>query len=108
VSLVGHAHHPHNGNHAHHHTCTDEQSSSTGSSGGDGDHDSDAVYFPENTGASLPTKLLASPDLAASLAGLAPAIVAPPREVFSHVAGISSRESSTGAPLYLALRTLRI
>jgi hypothetical protein len=111
-NLFDHSHDRHSDDgHAHHHECDDSHSHSASSSSNaeHDDHDNDAVYLPNDTGFSLPSKSVVSLDCLQSVSTLAIAAIATPaaRSEPSAVA-YSPGECSLGCPLYLALRALRI
>jgi hypothetical protein len=111
VSWFEHDDHSHDGGHSHHHECDEGNSQpplSESNAEHDG-HDSDAVYLPNDTGVSLASNSVVSLGSFQVVSTLAIAAVPTPT-VFSEslAAAYSSDNCSSGCPLYLALRALRI
>ena len=109
VGWFDHGDHAHDDGHRHHHPCDENDSQPPGSKshGGDRDHDSDAVYLP-NEAVAPSTKSAVSPaSLAVSTLGIIASIAAPTASGYS-ASTIFPDKCSSGCPLYLALRALRI
>jgi hypothetical protein len=110
VSWFGQAEHAHGEGHTHHQECGGSQCqpSLTDSDSGH-DHDSDAVYLPNDAGDSLPTKCVIAPDNIHVVALLGIALT-PTRTAISESWAVADfhDKCSSGCPLYLALRALRI
>lgn len=100
--------HEHEDGHSDHHHC-DGTHSQPAADTEPGDHDSDAVYLPNDTGFSLPTKTVATSDSFHLVTTLTIATVPVPMAIsqFSSDAHLPDK-CSAGCPLYLALRALRI
>jgi hypothetical protein len=106
-----HDDHSQDDGHTHHHERdgTDSQPPSSESNAGHDDHDSDAVYLPNDTGISLPSKSVGSPDSLQVVSTLVIAAVNMPAAVSECLAGARPPgKCSPDCPLYLALRALRI
>jgi len=106
-----HDDHSQDDGHTHHHERdgTHPQPPSSESNAGHDDHDSDAVYLPNDTGVSLPSKCVGSPDSLQVVSTLVIAAVNMPAAVSECLTDARPPDKcSPDCPLYLALRALRI
>ena len=112
VAWFGHGNHSHDDHsrddgHTHHHEWDGSRSQpfSSDPNAGHGDHDSDAVYFPNDTGASYPGKSVASLNSFDFLSTLALAAVPTSTTILNRAAdAFLPDKCSSGCALFLALR----
>ena len=111
ISCFDHESHSHDGGHTHHYECDECHSQPTPSDTNTGhdDHDSDAVYLPDDTGVSLPSKNVASTEDLQVVSTLVIAAIPTTMAISASLADASSPGTCTPAcPLWLTLRALRI